>query len=113
MAPSANKHLPSPPPSTVDDPPALPAAPQIPALLFSLASWPIEGPACVWAGFLAKLELACDHSAPKASPPPLEAAVVAGLVPPVFIAGITLPMPMPEGAVDVRAALGTDCTEEK
>lgn len=59
-------------------------APQMPALLFSLASWPMAG-ADAWAFVF--LTPACDHKAPKASPPDAgfaadEAAAVGCFAPP-------------------------------
>jgi hypothetical protein len=77
------------------------AAPQIPALLFSVASWPMAGPgpACV---FFLMPTLAWDHRDPNASPPDGFAAAgpLAGLAPPSV-----------DDAAGCCAA--TACTDEK
>lgn len=66
------------------------AAPQMPALLFSLASCPMVGPLPVGVVFF-KPALACDQSAPNASP---DAAGFEAAGMPGFEAAI--PMPDPE-----------------
>ena len=60
-------------------------APQIPALLFSLASWPMVGPAVGVLDFLMPA-LALPQSAPKASPP------AAGGLAPGLVTGFMLAM---------------------
>jgi hypothetical protein len=61
-------------------------APQIPALLFSLASWPMVGPVVSAFVFL-MLELALPQIAPNASPP-----APAGFVAPGLVTGLVFAM---------------------
>ena len=96
----------------VPEPPPAAGAPQIPALLFALASEPMLGPVALVVDFLIPI-LACDHKAPNASPPAADFCAVAD----ELDAGIGLmPMPPPDPAGgDATAGEDADCkdTDEK